>query len=326
MERARSLAGVFRLTGVEEDALQRILDGPEERPAKPKGVGFLPSDEGVSRLRSIDERLQALVPEREWESNSIRTFDDESFSWVDSRTSRADAAIAAPGDPALREQFEKRSAERSMVDVQERLVVLAARAPEAASRQELHALLIDAAQQEVPMPVDEKLRSLVLSRPALEAAEEVAEALAAETSAPLLAEALQALTTFEDDLLDLDIVDDLPPPSSLAAVAALEAELDSLEAGVGMLEGRLAATPMREAEDTSEFEKLLEEDDPVEVERSSAPIVERAAELPPCVDDPDVDGNQLWEAFLKLTGSVDDHWRPDPDPPPGIAEADADGA
>merc|ERR1719240_2593502 len=143
------------------------------------------------------------------------------FSWGGPRS----VAASAPADPALLEQFEKRNTEERLRELDTRLHSLTTKnsSPADIGRQELHALLLDASQAQVPMPVSEKMaKALITSRPSLTRAAEVASAVqsVADKIEPLLAGADADLDATEAALFGAGAPSDFLPDALTEADAA----------------------------------------------------------------------------------------------------------
>ncbi|CAK0837281.1 unnamed protein product, partial [Prorocentrum cordatum] len=142
--------------GAGEDAELDLCAAPAE-----DDDPFEPDEGSWEKLRRIDEQLQKLIPERDWEAKSIASLPPlgserggrSRSAWSRSglggpAPSVADDAL--PGDPALRQQMELRSAEMALQSIDSRLEEL--RSNEAASSvlalppdpEQLHRLLLQA--------------------------------------------------------------------------------------------------------------------------------------------------------------------------------------
>merc|ERR1719353_2453319 len=215
IEAARQIAaGVFQLTGVDFERLQTVMEEGETGTN-----GFLPSDEERAALLAINDQLAAIVPEREWEEKSITTARDRdgasTFSWGGSRS----AAPSAPAEPALAEQFEKRNTEARLRELETRLHDLTTKSTSTSDlgRTQLHALLMDASQAQVPMPISEKMaKALITSRPSLTRAVEVASAMQSvvDQIEPMLADADADLDATEAALMGAGAPSDWRPDAS----------------------------------------------------------------------------------------------------------------
>lgn len=369
IEFARQIAaGVFQLTGVDFERLQTVMEEGESGTN-----GFMPSEDERAALLSIDDQLAAIVPEREWEEKSITTARDRdgasTFTWGGPRS----AAPSAPADPALLEQFEKRGTEARLRELDTRLHNLTTKttSPADIGRQQLHALLMDASQAQVPMPVTEKMaRALITDRPSLTRAAEVATAAQSDVDKmeQLLAGAEAELDATEaalygagaptdarSDALDGDdddaegsasddaegsesdsaarddgtdaAADDadsddagLPPPVEwFARARQLAAAMEEELAGLEMLRQEplpdLEAVPALD-DDDAYLDRLLdpEEDGVYEPLALDAPEIlaaeQCANELSADIIDGELSDAALWEAYLKVAGVPDDHWRP----------------
>jgi hypothetical protein len=177
------------LPTVEEDnaglgSIDKETDGfmplPEEHGVALIDDPYAEDHEAIDALRLIDEQLQKLVPEQEWEAKSIYSLPYHGAasgagegSCVVSRParsvwSRASAESVAPGDPVLCEQFERREAELALVSIDNRLNEIqcdetSCREPPAADK--LKQLLLQAAQESSPPDAQSRVLALTGTAP-----------------------------------------------------------------------------------------------------------------------------------------------------------------
>lgn len=128
--------------------------------------------ESLEALRQIDERLQRLVPEAEWEAKSIsslpRTADGSSQPrslWSSHGVPDAAAPLALPGEPELRERAAQRGASDALQAIEDRLGELRlehSRPPESRppDPEKLRKLLMEAAREAEPMDCEAKVKAL----------------------------------------------------------------------------------------------------------------------------------------------------------------------
>jgi hypothetical protein len=170
-----------------EDDLDVVVDDP-----------YAEDTEALDALRRIDEQLQRLVPEQEWEAKSICSFSSRAAGSgagegsvaasraVRSVWSRASGDGSVPGDPMLCEQYETRVAEMALVSIDSRLrdIQYAEVGDEHPAPEEIQKLLLQAAQ-ETAAP-DAKSRVLALTGTApLDATETSANSSIEDSANPL---------------------------------------------------------------------------------------------------------------------------------------------
>jgi len=144
-----------------EDTVADIIDDP-----------YVEDHEAIDALRRIDEQLQRLVPEQEWEAKSICSFPSrssaagESAAGARSVWSRFSGDGPMPAIPMLCEQFEKRESELALVSIDNRLQEMQyAEAPGAPSNEEIRALLLQAAHETSVPDAETKVLALTGTAP-----------------------------------------------------------------------------------------------------------------------------------------------------------------
>mmetsp|Transcript_113688 Transcript_113688/g.196413 ORF Transcript_113688/g.196413 Transcript_113688/m.196413 type:complete len:1298 (-) Transcript_113688:81-3974(-) len=135
---------------------------------------YAADQETIDSLIRIDEKLQRIVPEQEWEAKSISSVPswrpgseavggDNASQGGHSVWSRAGSV--APGDPVLREQFESREAEKALVSIDDQLRDIQFKEASKSEAQapdqgELKQLLLQAAQEAAPLDTTDKVLAL----------------------------------------------------------------------------------------------------------------------------------------------------------------------
>jgi hypothetical protein len=159
---------------------------PEENVEALADEPYVEDLEAIDALKRIDEQLQKLVPEQEWEAKSICSLPsrqsasaagDSVSQTARSVWSRASGGVSVPGDPVLCEQFERRESELALVSIDNRLneILCSEASPqEPPNSKQLKQLLLQAAQ-DTAVP-DAESRVLALTGTAPLRLEEDAEA------------------------------------------------------------------------------------------------------------------------------------------------------
>jgi hypothetical protein len=145
-----------------EDHVADIVDDP-----------YAEDHEAVDALRRIDEQLQKLVPEQEWEAKSICSFPSRSSAAGESSVggarsmwSRMSGDGPTPAIPMLCEQFEKRESELALVSIDSRLQDLQYdEAPTAPSHEDIRKLLLQAAHETSVPDAESKVLALTGTAP-----------------------------------------------------------------------------------------------------------------------------------------------------------------
>jgi len=159
--------------GADEATLVSIDEGEEELEALPEfAVGSehpYADNESLEALRRIDERLQKLVPESEWEAKSISSA--PRGSTADGSRPRSvwssHGVPALPGEPELRERAELREASVALQAIDNRLSELQlehSKPPESRppDPKSLRKLLLQAAQETAPLDSRDKVMALTM--------------------------------------------------------------------------------------------------------------------------------------------------------------------
>lgn len=128
--------------------------------------------EAIDALRRIDEQLQKLVPEQEWEAKSICSFPSRSSAAGESASghrsvwSRITGDGPTPAIPMLCEQFEKRESELALVSIDNRLQEMQIEeAPAAPSQHEIRKLLLQAAHETAAPDAESRVLALTGTAP-----------------------------------------------------------------------------------------------------------------------------------------------------------------
>lgn len=275
--------------GVEESEKLAL----EEHGAAVPDDPYAEDSEAIDALRAIDERLQKLVPEQEWEAKSICSFPSHHLGSVagdshaeSSRPARSVWSIAsrngavAPGDPVLCEQFEKRETELALVSIDNRLrEIECGEMPAVPEPDQLKQLLLQAAQETAAPDAQNRVLALTGTGPLNLSAEEktnlsstalaTSEPAAAYRDSEVLRKARQILGRLENE--DGEWVDAFGEAQNSLALLEddlqhmqkLEAESrpgSSMPSGVPRSEEEAAAEPEAlPAPPASELEAKLED-------------------------------------------------------------------
>jgi len=242
MASSRESLAELALATIDEDSEDLVaLDKEVEEALMHDGENEDPytSPESLEALRSIDERLQRIVPESEWEAKSISSLPSGSVAGSMSnsadgsqRSRRPGSKAALPGELVLREQAESSDLAAQLRQVDQQIDQLRLQAEEAVpatlDRQVVQDLLLQAAQETTPLDSAEKVLAALAdcrSRPGSRHGKHSGQLIPVLQDAGPLEQAHQILRAISD----YDREHELTARDTELCIEQLEADVRNLE-------------------------------------------------------------------------------------------------